>query len=167
MIAFDFAHGNHRGRFGQAVCLADRSTHTAEEFGDMKIERGAARHQNVDTVAEDALDRVGNLALKVRPHDEVETLTGGMFDRESIFFAETAPTDFSSPVKEIALFLGHLAAHHQNLVVNALKDARHRTHIGWVDRVQVIGDMGYTARESQLCAGGKRMIVGRAAFKGV
>lgn len=123
----------------------------------MKIERGAARHQHVDAVAEDALDRVGNLALKVRPHDEVETLTGGMFDRESIFFAETAPTDFSSPVKEIALFLGHLAAHHQNLVVNALKDARHRAHIGWVDRVQVIGDMGYTARESQLCAGGKRM----------
>ena len=167
MVSLDFAHGNHRRRFGQAVSLADRSAHAAEKFRDVQVKGGAARHQHVDAVAEDALNRIGDLALEVGPHDEVKALAGSMFDRQPVFLAEPAPADFRCPVEEVALLLGHLAAHHQDLIVDALKDTRHRAHIGWVNRVQIIGDVRHASGECEKRTGGKRVVVGSTAFERV
>ena len=83
----------------------------------MQVKGGAARHQHVDAVAEDALNRIGDLALEVGPHDEVKALAGSVFDGQPVFLAEPAPADFRCPVEEVALLLGHLAAHHQDLIV--------------------------------------------------
>ena len=130
MVADRFGHRNHRGRFREAIALAEIDAHRAEEFRDGVIQGSAARDQITDTAAEKGADPGADLRVEIRPRGVIQFLARAVLHRKAVLAAESAPAHFLSPGERLngGFAFGSDLIHETRM--NLFQNSRHGVHRG-------------------------------------